>query len=82
MAIREAGYRNRYQGVYPITVNQLHEVVEEVLEAGKPQAIGLASDSKAELIATLPHLTARHRTVVDSVLALQELDLCGLMETT
>lgn len=55
-AIREAGYRNRYQGVYPIKVNQLHEVVEEVLEAGKPYSLGLESGSKAELIATLPHL--------------------------
>jgi arginine decarboxylase len=55
-AIGEAGYRNRYQGVYPIKVNQLHQVVEEVLEAGKPFGMGLESGSKAELIATLPHL--------------------------
>ncbi|HZC03618.1 MAG TPA: biosynthetic arginine decarboxylase, partial [Gammaproteobacteria bacterium] len=55
-AIRDAGYRNRYQGVYPIKVNQLHEVVEEVLEAGKPYGMGLECGSKAELIAALPHL--------------------------
>ena len=55
-AIRESGYRNRYQGVYPIKVNQLHEVVEEVLEAGKPYGMGLECGSKAELIAALPHL--------------------------
>ena len=30
-AIREAEYGNVYRGVYPIKVNQLHEVVEEVL---------------------------------------------------
>ncbi len=35
-AIDEAGYDNVYRGVYPIKVNQLHEVVEEVLDAGKP----------------------------------------------
>ena len=55
-AIKEAGYTNRYMGVYPIKVNQLHEVVEEVLEAGQPFGHGLESGSKTELIATLPHL--------------------------
>jgi arginine decarboxylase len=55
-AIAEAGYGNRYRGVYPIKVNQLHEVVSEVLEAGRPLGIGLECGSKAELIATLPHL--------------------------
>ncbi len=55
-AIRDSGYRNRYQGVYPIKVNQLHEVVEEVLEAGRPYRMGLECGSKAELVAALPHL--------------------------
>ena len=32
-AIEEASYGNRYNGVYPIKVNQLHEVVEEVLDS-------------------------------------------------
>jgi len=57
-AIREAGYNNVYRGVYPIKVNQLHEVVEEVLDAGKPFGLGLECGSKAELIATLPHLSS------------------------
>src|SRR3990172_5843625 len=55
-AITESGYQGRYQGVYPIKVNQLHEVVDEVLEAGRPFKMGLECGSKAELIATLPHL--------------------------
>ncbi|MBA3563126.1 MAG: biosynthetic arginine decarboxylase [Gammaproteobacteria bacterium] len=55
-AIADAGYRNRYRGVYPIKVNQLHEVVEEVLEAGRPYGMGLECGSKAELVAALPHL--------------------------
>ncbi len=55
-AITESGYQNRYQGVYPIKVNQLHEVVEEVIEAGKPFCMGLECGSKAELIAALPHM--------------------------
>ena len=56
IAIEEAGFTSRYMGVYPIKVNQLHEVVEEVLEAGAPFGYGLESGSKTELIATLPHL--------------------------
>ncbi|MFK7847091.1 MAG: biosynthetic arginine decarboxylase [Rhodothermales bacterium] len=58
LAISEAEYKNRYMGVFPIKVNQLHEVVEEVLEAGEPYGYGLESGSKTELIATLPHLVS------------------------
>ena len=53
----EFGYESPYRGVYPVKVNQLHEVVEEILEAGRPFGIGLECGSKAELVATLPHLT-------------------------
>jgi arginine decarboxylase len=55
-AIVDAGYGNRYQAIYPIKVNQLHEVVEEVLDAGKAYGLGLECGSKTELIATLPHI--------------------------
>jgi arginine decarboxylase len=57
-AITDNGYGNVYRGVYPIKVNQLHEVVEEVLDAGRPHGLGLECGSKAELVATLPHLAA------------------------
>jgi arginine decarboxylase len=57
-AIADNGYGNVYRGVYPIKVNQLHEVVEEVLDAGRPHGLGLECGSKAELVATLPHLEA------------------------
>ncbi len=55
-AIAEAGYDSVYHTVYPIKVNQLHEVVEEVLDAGKPYGLGLECGSRAELVATLAHL--------------------------
>ena len=55
-AIAEAGYEGGYNGVYPIKVNQLREVVEDILEAGKPYAFGLECGSKAELTATLSML--------------------------
>lgn len=55
-AIEEFEYDGIYQGVYPIKVNQLHEVVLEILDAGEPYNFGLECGSKAELLAALPHL--------------------------
>ena len=55
-AIEEQEYQSTYTSVYPIKVNQLHEVVEELLEAGKKYGMGLECGSKAELIAALPLL--------------------------
>jgi arginine decarboxylase len=52
-AIGEAGYQNVYKGVFPIKVNQLREVVEEIMEAGRPFNFGLEAGSKPELIAAL-----------------------------
>ncbi|MDP6892113.1 MAG: biosynthetic arginine decarboxylase [Verrucomicrobiota bacterium] len=52
-AIAEFNYRSSYRGVFPIKVNQLREVVEEILEAGKPYQIGLEVGSKPELFAAL-----------------------------
>jgi arginine decarboxylase len=52
-AIAEAGYQNVYKGVFPIKVNQLREVVEEILDSGSPFNFGLESGSKPELIAAL-----------------------------
>lgn len=63
-AIDEFGYANGYTTVYPIKVNQLHEVVEEVLDAGAPYGLGLECGSKAELVAALGHLDADDRLLV------------------
>lgn len=63
-AIADAGYRNVYQGVFPVKVNQLREVVEEVLEAGQPYKYGLECGSKAELVATLPYLESDEMLLV------------------
>lgn len=52
-AIEEANYNGKYRGVYPIKVNQMREVVEEVVDAGRPYAYGLEAGSKAELTAVL-----------------------------
>lgn len=55
-AIKEFNYTNIYQGVYPIKVNQLEEVVCEILEAGEPYNFGIECGSKAELVAALAYL--------------------------
>jgi len=52
-AIAESGYRNEYRGVYPVKVNQLREVVEEILDAGRLFNHGLEVGSKPELHAAL-----------------------------
>jgi len=52
-AIADSNYQGKYFGVYPIKVNQLREVVEEILDAGAPYNYGLEAGSKGELIAVL-----------------------------
>ena len=52
-AIAEYNYQGIYRGVFPIKVNQLREVVEEILDAGKPFDFGLEVGSKPELFAGL-----------------------------
>ena len=55
-AITAVGYGNRHVGLYPIKVNPLRNVVEEILEAGREYGMGLECGSRAELAAALPHL--------------------------
>ena len=54
-AIREFHYAAQYRGVYPIKVNQLREVVEEIIDAGKPFHYGLEAGSKPELYAAIAY---------------------------
>src|SRR6476659_1499904 len=52
-SIKEFNYQGQYHGVFPIKVNQLREVVEEILDAGKAYQFGLEVGSKPELFAGL-----------------------------
>src|ERR1700682_6341105 len=52
-AITEFNYRGSYRGVFPIKVNQLREVIEEIVEAGEEFHFGLEAGSKPELVAAL-----------------------------
>ncbi|MCO4753852.1 MAG: biosynthetic arginine decarboxylase [Bacteriovoracaceae bacterium] len=53
--IEEAKFDGKYMGVYPIKVNQLREVVEEVVDAGLEFSYGLEAGSKAELMTVLTY---------------------------
>lgn len=82
-AIKENGYQGSYRGVYPIKVNQLQEVVDEVFDAGQPFNLGLECGSKSELIAALPYLKdddtllicngVKDRTMLSLILSAQRL---------
>jgi len=52
-AIEEIGYRGIYRGVYPIKVNQQRHVVEELIQYGAPDKMGLEAGSKPELLIAL-----------------------------
>ncbi len=45
-SITEFNYQGKYRGVFPIKVNQLREVVEEILDAGRPFDFGLEVGNK------------------------------------
>ena len=52
-AITDNNYRGSYRGVFPLKVNQLREVVEEILDAGRPYHHGIEVGSKPEIFAGL-----------------------------
>ena len=63
-AIEENKYEGRYTGVFPIKVNQMREVVEEVVDAGTNYNYGLEAGSKPELLAVLAYNTNRNSLTV------------------
>lgn len=52
-AMKEHQFKGQYCCVYPIKVNQQRQVVEEVLEFGRPFNFGLEAGSKPELLAVM-----------------------------
>src|SRR6188768_3958438 len=63
-AMTEFGYKSNYRGVFPIKVNQLREVIEEIVDAGAQFHFGLEAGSKPELVAAL----AMHKDPVSLVI--------------
>lgn len=63
-SIKEAEYQGRYQGVYPVKVNQMREVVEEIVDAGAAYDYGLEAGSKAELLTVLSFETSENALTI------------------
>ncbi len=63
-AIKEEGYKGGYRGVFPIKVNQLREVVDEIVAAGKDYNFGLEAGSKPELMVALAMHEGAQRLII------------------
>ena len=63
-AIKEEGYKGDYRGVFPIKVNQLREVVDEIVAAGKEFNYGLEAGSKPELMIALAMHEGSQRLII------------------
>jgi arginine decarboxylase len=53
VAIKENGYKGKYNAVYPIKVNQQRRVVHDIRECGAQYGFGLEVGSKPELLAVM-----------------------------
>tara|TARA_B110000093_G_scaffold102139_1_gene109804 strand:- start:7470 stop:9395 length:1926 start_codon:yes stop_codon:yes gene_type:complete len=63
-AIKDEDYNGKYRGVFPIKVNQLREVIEEIQEAGEAFNYGLECGSKPELMIAL----AMHKDLMSLII--------------
>ncbi len=63
-AIKEERYKGGYRGVFPIKVNQLREVVDEIVSAGKEYNFGLEAGSKPELMIALAMHEGAQRLII------------------
>ena len=63
-AIKQEGYKGDYRGVFPIKVNQLREVVDEIVAAGKDYNYGIEAGSKPELMIALAMHEGANRLII------------------
>jgi arginine decarboxylase len=63
-AIRESGYRGFYSGVYPVKVNQQRHLLEEIVDFGKENKLGLECGSKPELLIALAFMDTPDALIV------------------
>ena len=63
-AISEYGYKGRYQGVFPVKVNQQSYVIKDIIKHGAPHQFGLEVGSKPELLIALSLLNSPERIIV------------------
>ncbi|OFZ12173.1 MAG: arginine decarboxylase [Bdellovibrionales bacterium RBG_16_40_8] len=63
-AIRESGYKGQYSGVYPVKVNQQRHLLEEIVDFGKDNRLGLECGSKPELLIALAFMDTPDAVIV------------------
>ncbi|WP_172795211.1 biosynthetic arginine decarboxylase [Polycladidibacter hongkongensis] len=63
-AIERIGYGGVYRGVFPIKVNQQAQVVDRIVEYGRPYSFGLEAGSKPELVIALAHNLEKDALIV------------------
>jgi len=63
-AFQEHGYKGKYRGVYPIKVNQQHQLVEELIRYGRNYGLGLECGSKPELLIVLAMATTEDSLII------------------
>ena len=63
-AISEYGYQGKYQGVYPIKVNQQRHLVKHLMEYGEKYNLGLECGSKPELLVVLAVSKNPHALII------------------
>ncbi len=63
-AISRVGYKAPYRGVFPIKVNQQAQVVDRIVEFGRPYDFGLEAGSKPELVIALAHRLSKDALIV------------------
>ena len=62
--IDEYGYKGKYNGVYPIKVNQQQHVVEEIVRSGSEYNYGLEAGSKAELMIAISSIKSAKAPII------------------
>ena len=63
-AIADANYQGDYRAVFPIKVNQQHNVVDSIMRSGQPYNHGLEAGSKAELLVAISSVASKESLIV------------------
>ena len=63
-AIARMNYKAPYRGVFPIKVNQQAQVIDRIVEFGKPYQYGLEAGSKPGLVIALAHRLSKEALIV------------------
>ena len=63
-SIRENGFQGNYTGVYPIKVNQQRHLLEEIVDFGKENRLGLECGSKPELLIALAFMDTPNAHII------------------